>query len=942
MSPKRWILLLIFYISYLMFGASIYYHIEHNLEKERRASQLQERIEINEYLTYQLESKNETVQNDVLERITEYCGKPVTNYTTDTFEEPYTWTFYHAFFFSFTVLSTVGYGNLAPTTNLGRIIMIAYSLIGIPINGILFSGLGDFFSNTFTSIYTRYKNYKITNDIRYVPPQLSLFATVCIALVPGIAFSIILPSLMFSYFENWSFATSVYYSYVTMTTIGFGDFVPTFQPQQPHKFGGLFIVYQIFIIVWFIFSLGYLVMIMTFISKGLRSKKLMMLEYQLSENIKATQHRIWSGVTKDVGYLRRILNELYILKFKPVYNEPLYLTEKRSISCPDLSMYRTDAPVIHRKRAFSECIGAMDQPISGSPPYKTSSDTEINNINKQKTFETAENFKQTTELLAQVVNALASIRAPDNEATIGSAGFDGGYHGLNDSQILSSEWSFQTGGETIPQRGRAFSDFNLSFKPSLHPLPNEWTWSGDNVQIQQAINTRFKKKRQIVEDNYKTMYTNQYPGAGAAGDQNGDVGTSRQRRKFSVSEGGKQLLRKLNPFRKRSSQGFIDATSIPDRKFSITSVPEVPDWVTSRQDYYSTINVCQTNEKKKLSGIDNLGLTGDGGEPTLFNRKSSNFGFDENQYDNSQNPAQPPIPSAGKLKRRRESLFTQNPNMRRGSMFSTTAANANRRGSLFINQPSRGVNRAANRRTSLFSEDNEDASNQEILENTTIADLIRALEVMHTQAVLGQPSVDENMTEQKSRKFGTAGLAPLSLPPFMSILNPEEKPTMSGSRFLRRSTIIGTPSFPSSSSANIFTQRQPTTNASVATTGASLNNNDPPPIYSEKPTVKFNRRFSVRPTTLNIPPGMAGSANYSIPNSQNTTSQSVVQRRLSLKPSPLSRDSSHGPSSLANRGVLGSRNAAPTSSSSTHSPLSRIVQISEAQRKNSEQRDQKQ
>lgn len=47
MSPNRWILLLIFYISYLLFGAAIYYHIEHGEEKEARAEELKERIEIN-------------------------------------------------------------------------------------------------------------------------------------------------------------------------------------------------------------------------------------------------------------------------------------------------------------------------------------------------------------------------------------------------------------------------------------------------------------------------------------------------------------------------------------------------------------------------------------------------------------------------------------------------------------------------------------------------------------------------------------------------------------------------------------------------------------------------------------------------------------------------------------------------------------------------------
>lgn len=46
MSPKRWILLLIFYISYLMFGASIYYHIEHRLEAEQIQEDQKERARI--------------------------------------------------------------------------------------------------------------------------------------------------------------------------------------------------------------------------------------------------------------------------------------------------------------------------------------------------------------------------------------------------------------------------------------------------------------------------------------------------------------------------------------------------------------------------------------------------------------------------------------------------------------------------------------------------------------------------------------------------------------------------------------------------------------------------------------------------------------------------------------------------------------------------------
>ena len=101
-----------------------------------------------DYIIEQLEGKNETAQTEVLERITDYCGKPVTDYTKEEYEIPFTWTFYHSFFFAFTVCSTVGYGNISPTTTLGRLIMVIYSVIGIPVNGILFAGLGEYFGRT--------------------------------------------------------------------------------------------------------------------------------------------------------------------------------------------------------------------------------------------------------------------------------------------------------------------------------------------------------------------------------------------------------------------------------------------------------------------------------------------------------------------------------------------------------------------------------------------------------------------------------------------------------------------------------------------------------------------------------------------------------------------------------------------------------------------------
>ncbi|KAH8276655.1 hypothetical protein KR044_007160, partial [Drosophila immigrans] len=961
MSPNRWILLLIFYISYLLFGAAIYYHIEHGEEKEARAEELKERIEIHEYLVDQLSDKNASTQNEILEKITDYCGKPVTDYTKDEYEIPYTWTFYHAFFFAFTVCSTVGYGNISPTTFAGRMVMIVYSVIGIPVNGILFAGLGEYFGRTFEAIYRRYKKYKMSSDDHYVPPQLGLITTVVIALIPGIALFLLLPAWVFTYFENWPYSISLYYSYVTTSTIGFGDYVPTFGSNQPREFGGWFVVYQIFVIVWFIFSLGYLVMIMTFITRGLQSKKLAHLEQQLSSNLKATQNRIWTGVTKDVGYLRRLLNELYILKVKPVYSDTDYaFSLPRSASCPELSMYRVEpAPIPSRKRAYSVCAELAS--AQATSMVHANSDTELSKFDREKTFETAEAYRQTTDLLAKVVTALATVQPPP-EAD--DAALYGGYHGFSDSQILASEWSFSTLNEfSTPRRprGRACSDFNI--QPTRRAPHNEWTWSGDNQQIQEAFKHRCKSRSSepyvvhlepdSVEEQLKKSSTS--------------VGRVK---KFSMPDGLRKLFH-----RKRPSQDL-------ERKLSVVSVPEGITELPGRSplDYYNntvTAGASQTylrNGRAPPPPFDSNTSLASGGGGGVANPGFQLDDAEQATFSSSSGAYQRKAAAAGK--RRRESIYTQNPALaaRRGSMYPPTAAAlaqmqrrgsgsaamaavAARRGSLFPATGGAGTNGSTPRRSSIFSVTSD--KDMDVLEQTTIADLIRALEVVHTHAVLDehqqqqqQPLGGSNKLTKKQRKMGNAGLDPPHLPPLLSFFAGDQTRTLQATAanrlYARRSTIVGTMS-------PLSDARRP----------SGMQMMEPPPSYTEKPLAststpsgpsKFRRRFSVRPTALQIPPGQAPPPGVSLSDEPSplptTSSQTALQRRLSLRPSPLARElsptsptgaSSSGGSGLEEAGTPASRLLPSSSSSglmrpstsSTHSPLSRIVQISQAQRKSS-------
>jgi hypothetical protein len=127
---------------------------------------------------------------------------------------------------------SAGYGNLAPTNMLGRVLMIFYALVGIPMNGILLAQLGEFFGQVFVTAVRKYKSYK-QNQNEYSKKSLTslekrragLAMQIFMYLLPGFVMFIFFPAFLFSYYEGWTYDEAVYYAFVTLTTIGFGDYV---------------------------------------------------------------------------------------------------------------------------------------------------------------------------------------------------------------------------------------------------------------------------------------------------------------------------------------------------------------------------------------------------------------------------------------------------------------------------------------------------------------------------------------------------------------------------------------------------------------------------------------------------------------------------------------------------------------------------------------------
>lgn len=45
------------------------------------------------------------------------------------------WNFYNSFFFAITVVTTIGYGHVSPSTVSGRLFCVAYAMLGVPLTG---------------------------------------------------------------------------------------------------------------------------------------------------------------------------------------------------------------------------------------------------------------------------------------------------------------------------------------------------------------------------------------------------------------------------------------------------------------------------------------------------------------------------------------------------------------------------------------------------------------------------------------------------------------------------------------------------------------------------------------------------------------------------------------------------------------------------------------
>uniref|UniRef100_A0A8C9ZQX4 Potassium channel subfamily K member 4 n=1 Tax=Sander lucioperca TaxID=283035 RepID=A0A8C9ZQX4_SANLU len=172
------------------------------------------------------------------------------------------WDLASAFFFSGTIITTIGFGNISPKTEGGQLFCIFYALVGIPMFGILLAGVGDHLGTglrkAVAKIETLFRKWRVS-------PTIVRVISAVLSILLGCLLFVAVPILVFQEVEGWTLLESAYFVVITLTTVGFGDYVAGIHDHW----------YKPLVWFWILLGLAYFASILTMIGNWLRvlSKK---------------------------------------------------------------------------------------------------------------------------------------------------------------------------------------------------------------------------------------------------------------------------------------------------------------------------------------------------------------------------------------------------------------------------------------------------------------------------------------------------------------------------------------------------------------------------------------------------------------------------------------------------------------------------------------------
>lgn len=147
------------------------------------------------------------------------------------------WTLSASLMYCLSVFSMIGYGNLVPRTDWGKIMTMIYAAFGIPLYILYFVSMGKVLASTFKWLYTWFHDCSRDSDrdnlngseegsslqLPKAKKKVIVPSTACLWVI---TFYIAGGTIMFKEWEGWSYQDSVYFVVISLCKIGFGDLIP--------------------------------------------------------------------------------------------------------------------------------------------------------------------------------------------------------------------------------------------------------------------------------------------------------------------------------------------------------------------------------------------------------------------------------------------------------------------------------------------------------------------------------------------------------------------------------------------------------------------------------------------------------------------------------------------------------------------------------------------
>ncbi|XP_063793722.1 potassium channel subfamily K member 6 [Pseudophryne corroboree] len=222
---KSWLVLTLLiggYLIYLLLGALVVSKIEGPYEEDLR----NELRRMKQSFLQQSSCLNESGLEAFLEKViraNKYGVSVLQNSSNDS-----KWDLASSLFFSSTLVTTVGYGYTTPLTDSGKAFCIFYALVGVPFTMLVLSAAVQRLMAIFTYRPIRYFQIYRGFDRKKVTRVHIIVMSVAV-----VTLFLVVPSAIFSTIESsWSFLDAFYFCFISLCTIGLGDYVPGEQDNQ--------------------------------------------------------------------------------------------------------------------------------------------------------------------------------------------------------------------------------------------------------------------------------------------------------------------------------------------------------------------------------------------------------------------------------------------------------------------------------------------------------------------------------------------------------------------------------------------------------------------------------------------------------------------------------------------------------------------------------------